>query len=115
MTPENRNPPLPEWALRERQTDMAWIRENLPTFWSTARTGYDAWGRGAIVVNIAPRPPGEGYPYGYALQTELDLGENERVKQMVRDYNPQQELVVVLLKSEERNSTYRIWVRPRPS
>ena len=42
---------VPDWAERERGGDLAWIRENLQVFWPLAQRGYQAVGRGAIVVD----------------------------------------------------------------
>jgi hypothetical protein len=38
----------------------------------------------------------------------MDYGEDENTKRTVNEYDPEREFVVVLLKSEERTSTYRV-------
>ena len=41
-------------------------------------------------------------------QSNIEEFEDEEAKRMVREYDPKQELVVVLLKSKNRESTYRV-------
>ena len=115
MTPEHRpeTPTLPDWALRERKRDMEWIRENLDLFWSAAVDGFKEDGRGAIVVDAESRPTGRGNPFGYVPGEVLDSAKDEEIKRMVREYDPQRELVLVLLKPEDRTSTYRVVVKRR--
>ncbi|MCZ7545093.1 MAG: hypothetical protein M5R40_16920 [Anaerolineae bacterium] len=105
MTPDR---DLPDWARLERAGDFAWIRENLHVFWPAAQTAYAEAGRGALVVDTTSRPTGEGNPFGYFPKEVLDLFEDEDIARMVGEYDPEQEFVVVLLKSTERASTYRV-------
>ena len=49
MRPEHNNH-IPDWAQRERWTDLAWINDNLPAFTSAARIAYEHLGRGASVI-----------------------------------------------------------------
>jgi len=121
MTAENKrhhhnpNNNIPDWARRERGHDMEWIGENLHIFWPTATAAFEKQGRGAIVVDTTVQPiPGRGNPFGYFPQAVVETGDNEDIKRMVREYDPQHELVVVLLKSAERTSTYRVQVSPHP-
>lgn len=111
MTNEReRRPPMPEWAARERLSDMAWIAENLPFFWPAAQRAYAALGRGAITVDTTDSSSGDGHPFWYLTQEQLNaLGDND-ASRMVAEYEPTWELVTMLLKIEERVSTYRIGV-----
>ncbi len=115
MTPE-----MPDWARRERQRDMQWIRENLHVFVPAARAAFKEQGRGAIVVDTTKQPiKGMGNPLAYFPQAVIEAGSDEDTKRMVREYNPQEEFVVVLLNLRERASTYRVqafqivWERTR--
>jgi hypothetical protein len=85
MTAENERPELPEWAREERQRDLAWIKENMVLFREAAHTAFRQGGRGAIVVDTTSLP----------------------VERMVAEYEPEREFVIVLLKPEERTSSYR--------
>ena len=110
MTPENKN--LPEWARQEREGDLGWIRENLDVFDFAARIAYEGPGRGAIVVDTTAQPARRGgHPFGYFTQEQIEEYDDEDTERMVREYDPEREFVVVLLKPENRTSTYR--VRPR--
>ena len=104
-----RRPQIPEWARQERRADMGWIRENFHVFWPTAKQAYAEFGRGVIIVDTTQQPiPGGGHPFGYFAQEQVQEHGDEDTKRMVGEYNPQQEFVVMLLKPEERTSTYRI-------
>ena len=106
-------PDLPAWALRERQSDLGWIAENLHVFLPVVESASDEIGRGAIVVDTTSRPTGEGNPFGYLSQAEIDQHDDEDIKRMVQEYDPANEFVVVLLKSDDRTSSYRVQIRRR--
>jgi len=99
---------FPFWAERERAADLAWIAENMHVFWPAAQSAYNEMGRGAIVVDTTVRPTGQGHPFGYFPQEMVEQTDDEDVQRMVREYDPAQEIVVVLLKSQDRVSTYRV-------
>ena len=113
MTPETED--IPDWARRERQPDLAWIVENIHIFWPAATTAFEKQGRGAIVVDTTSRPAGEGNPFGYFPQEFFEQRDYEDTNRMVAQYDPETELVVMLLKSIDRTSTYRLrGVLPKP-
>src|SRR6476646_444734 len=108
--PERRRPSIPEWAEHERLSDMAWIAENLHVLWPAAQTAFAALGRGAITVDTTSTPTNAGHPFYYLTQEQVnELGDLDALR-MVGAYDPTWELVTMLLKSEERVSTYRIGV-----
>jgi hypothetical protein len=100
----------PEWARRERASDLAWIRENLDVLWPAAEQAYEDVGRGAIVVDTTQRPTGQGHPFGYFPQEDLQKYEDEDINRMMEEYDPSWEMVTVLLKPQNRTSTYRVGV-----
>ena len=107
MTPEN--PKIPDWAQRERESDLDWIVENLNVFRTASSLSFAEAGRGAIVVDTTILPaPGLGYPCGYFSQKQVEKAANDDTKRMVEEYDPSQEFVLVLLKSGDRTSTYRV-------
>ena len=109
--PERRQrPPLPEWAAKERLSDMAWIAENLHLFWPAAQAAFTELGRGAITVDTTDSSTGDGHPFWYLTQEQIStLGDTDAAR-MVVAYDPSWELITMLLKIEERVSTYRIGV-----
>ena len=112
MSPEKRQ--IPDWARRERQRDMEWIRENLFIFWPAATAAYVKQGRGAIVVDTTSQPiRGKGNPFGYFPQAMIEARDDEDAKRMVREYDPDWEFVLVMLKPRDRASTYRVQARWR--
>lgn len=100
----------PAWAKRERLRDMAWVAENLAAFWPAAREQYGRFGRGAIVVDTTLCPAGRGHPFAYLPQDEVAAHYDSDAGRMVQTYNPELEVVIVLLKPQDRLSAYRIWV-----
>jgi len=99
---------LPAWAERERWGDLAWIGENLHVFWPAAQRAHEELGRGAIVVDTTSRPTGEGNPFAYLTQDAAERTDDVDLQRMVEEYEPQQELVISLLKAYNRVSTYRV-------
>jgi hypothetical protein len=71
MTAEREEPDIPEWAREERQSDLKWIAENLPSFWPAAQAQFAARGRGVVVIDTTQQPdPNAGHPM-YYLPREL--------------------------------------------
>ena len=99
---------LPAWAERERLGDLAWIGENLQVFWPAAQKAHEDLGRGAIVVDTTSRPTGEGNPFAYLTQDVAGRTGDGDLQRMVGEYDPQEELVISLLKAYNRVSTYRV-------
>ena len=106
---------FPAWAERERAGDLAWTKENLHVFWPSAQMGHEELGRGAIVVDTTSRPTGEGHPFGYLPQENVVESGDEDAQRMVREYDPDWEMVTVLLKTDDRVSVYRVGVLSRES
>jgi hypothetical protein len=107
MTPERQK--KPDWAHQERQTDFAWISWNLDVFWAAGTAAFEDVGQGAIAGDTTSLPvPGAGHPFGYLPREQIGKYGDEDTKRMAVEYNPAQELVLVLLKSNERSSTYRV-------
>lgn len=101
---------IPDWAKRERLSDMAWIVENFEAFCSAVQQQYQSQGRGAIVVDTTVQGSNGGHPFFYYPQDQLiKLGDAD-AQRMAREYDPKIEIVVVLLKPKDRLSVYRFRV-----
>lgn len=99
---------LPDWAVRERWTDLAWISDNLPAVTSAARIAYDALGRGAVVIDTAYLTAGGSHPAAYFTEGEILRYDDADINRLVGAYVPNEELVLVLLKASRRTSAYRV-------
>jgi hypothetical protein len=113
MSPEGNHRPHPEWAERERLHDLAWIGENLFEFWQAAQRGYEALGRGAIAVDTTVQPnPEQGNPLFYLAQKVIPempfCGADEM--RMVASYDPTWQFVTILIKDQQRVSSYRVGI-----
>ena len=110
MSPEKRD--IPDWARKDRWRDLEWITENLHIFWPAATDAYVELGRGAIVVDTTQQPiPGLGHPFGYFTQVQIEQKDDEDAKRMVREYDPDGEFVLMMLKPKDRTSIYRVQAR----
>lgn len=108
--PEREQRRIPEWAERKRAIDLSWIGENLPQFWEAAHRGYEADGPGALVVDTTIQPTGAGHPFAYVTQEQIQqFGGRDEIR-MVAAYDPSWELVIVLLKPQDRISSYRVGI-----
>ena len=109
MPAEWGGPDLPDWARNERASDLAWIAENLPSFWPAAQARFSAQGRGVVVVDTTQQPdPSAGHPMYYLSREAAEQAGDEDVIRMLKEYAPEREFIVLLLKPEERTSTYRV-------
>lgn len=106
MTGKERSP-IPRWAERERSSDLQWIVENMYVLWPAAQNAYASKGRGALVVDLTTLM-GTGHPFLYSPKADIVEHADTDALRMVTQYDPQRELVIILLKSEERSSTYRL-------
>src|SRR5512143_120394 len=97
---------MPDWARRERLADFAWLADNLQVLWPAAQHGHKAQGRGAVVIDTTATPDGDGHPFYFMPEATFERLEHADALRMVRRYDPTAELVVMLLKTGERDSTY---------
>ena len=112
MTPEHGS--IPDWARMDRQRDLEWIQENLHIFWPAATDAYVELGRGALVVDITQQPiAGLGHPFGYFTQAEIEKKNDADAKRMVREYDPDWEFTLMMLKPKDQMSIYRVQARWR--
>ena len=104
---------IPEWAERERVGDLSWIQDNAHVLWPAARQSYEEQGRGAIFIDTLTtfaHQEGLGNPMFYLNEAAIEKSEQHHdALRMVRAYDPDWELVSVLLK-KGRESTYRVGV-----
>jgi hypothetical protein len=97
------NEHIPGWAERERSGDFQWIGANMHVLWPAAQKAFTSAGRGALVVDLTTLL-GTGHPFLYS--PKADIGQDADALRMVNQYNPKRELVIMLLKADERSSTY---------
>jgi hypothetical protein len=104
-------PPIPDWAERERWADLAWIAAHLPNLHSAAGIAYEVLGRGAVVVETTYRTQDGGHPAAYLTQEQIARYEDADIDRLITGYTPEEELVVILLKDARRTSAYRVRAR----
>ena len=103
MRPEKEAPPT--WVS---QIDLDWIEQNFDVFQSAVRKVFDHVGRGAVVIDVTMPPVDDGHPFSYWPQSDLEKKNDDEVNRLVREYAPQEELVVILLKPKKTIHAYRV-------
>lgn len=100
---------IPDWARQEREADLRWVQGQTDVFFSIAITSYKSSSRrGALVVDTTVQMPGLGHPFSYVIQELLAELNDSDINRMVREYEPKHEFVIVLWKTDDRTSTYRV-------
>jgi hypothetical protein len=85
--------------------DKEWLAANLEMVGQIARDGFEVAGHGAVVVDLQ----GEGNPEPTIYLPSVSMpGHDEYTAGLVRDYSPDAEFVVVLIRPGEMESSYRV-------
>ncbi len=112
--PERDRRQIPDWAQKERAGDLAWIGENVHVFWPAAQQGFQESGRGALFIDtttLVRHEKGTSHPFVYLPEKAIEEKESlADALRMVHAYDPSWEFVSVLLKPQNRESTFRIGV-----
>lgn len=99
---------MPDWASQEREADHKWVQDHAAVFFRAANTAFENSSRGALVVDTTTRILGKGHPFGYVTQDELARLNDDDIDRIVGEYEPEYEFVIVLWKTGDRTSTYRV-------
>lgn len=99
---------ITNWHEKASEAELAWINENLPAFQQFAAEQYDEQGRGVILVNTGLSSKHQSHPYWYLPQAIIEDTENEQDIQHVREYDPQNEIIIIFQKPEIHSTTHRI-------
>jgi hypothetical protein len=105
MTPEKN---IDHPAEAQRDLELAWIDRNTSIFSAKASGYFGLVGRGAIIVDSAPKPLSEGPLFTYFSKEQLEHIADADINEMVDGYNPEQEFIVLLLLSQNQTRAYRI-------
>jgi len=103
VTQERRR--LQEAQQPERSADLAWIEENRALFWLSATVAFEEHGHGVLMVDLISESPDRGHFFSYYAEGELEL-EDPDLCRYLRDYDPDREFIVVLLKPGGNSNVY---------
>jgi hypothetical protein len=92
----------------ERNADLAWLAENLEVFCGAAQSGFEQAGRGALAIDLTNPLETGGYPAAYWPQSYVDEFASQAVARVVQTYDPENDVVIMLLKAGEKMSIYRL-------
>ena len=73
-----------------------------------ATLAFEDLGRGAIIVDTTSIAAGDRHPCAYYPEEAIQRYEDKDINRLVTQYDPHDELVVILLKAESRTSSYRL-------
>ena len=105
MSPEKN---IDQYAEAQRELELAWIGQNAPRFSAKATGYFSLVGRGAIIVDTASKPLTEGALFTYFSKEQMEHIADVDVNDMVDEYDPDEEFVVLLLLPENQTRAYRI-------
>jgi hypothetical protein len=100
----------PDREDQERQKDLTWIEENRTLFWLAATVAFEELGYGAVVVDLISKPFAHGHSFGYYTEGEMEP-QGPELRRHLRDYNPDREFIVLLLKPGGQKDVY-LYTRP---
>ncbi len=84
-----------------KATELAWLKENVAAFWSTAYAGYCEGGRGAVVIDTTTEGMGEDTPFQYSLQALIEAQEDstsQQLAELVAGFDPESQFVAVFIR-----------------
>ena len=92
----------------QRELELDWIDQNSFLFSHKAAGHFSLVGRGAIIVDAAARRLGEGTLFTYFSKEQMEHLTDDEISNIVDDYDPTNEFVVLLLLPQEGKRVYRV-------
>ena len=105
MTPEKNTSYQFEF---QHELELAWIDRNTTLFSSKASGYFSLVGRGAIIVDATVKRLGEGTLFTYFSKEQMEHLTDDEISNIVDDYDPTKEFVVLLLLPREGKRVYRV-------
>ena len=103
MNPEHKN--KPDQISQEHLRDQGLIEKNRALFWLVSTVAYEQSEPGALVVDMEePSTEGE-YPFSYLTKGEIEI-KDEHLDNLLREYDPHREFVIVFSRVNERFNVY---------
>ena len=110
---------MPETAAQLRRRHLAWLDRNARTFAEDAPRAYLDSGRGAYVVTTTTVPPTLApLEYWTAVEKVPDTEDGRHIARMIREYDPDRQVVVIFREPDYgvRGYRYSLTVRcPSPN
>ena len=99
---------IDQYAEAQRELEMAWAGQNAVLFSAKATGYFGLVGRGAIIVDAAAKPLSDGPLFTYFSKEQMEHFVDVDVNDMVDEYNPDKEFVVLFLLPQNQTRAYRI-------
>lgn len=100
--------PPPKWVAsppwgKSRPEDLNWIKDNRTVLWLATTVAFEEIGYGFIFVDLTEQTEGEGHPFGYYSEGELEPQQDGKLRRLLEEYDPDREFISLLWKGEERS------------
>ena len=92
----------------QHEVELAWIEHNTPLFTGKASGYFGLVGRGAIIVDAASKPLSEGPLFTYFSKEQMKHIADNDVNEMVDDYDPSNEFIVLILLPQDEKRAHRV-------
>ena len=95
-----------QYIQSEREVDLGFFKNMVPILQMRSTLKTEALGRGAIVLNYDPIEGEEKtHHFGFIEKDGIHTyRESEAIIPLVEQYNPENEVVIILVKDEEANA-----------
>jgi hypothetical protein len=94
----------------ERLWDLIWLARYLRLFGIVARNAYPILGRGVVVIDATVRSVWGRHPWGYLPLADVELSRVPEAFSLAQRYDPEQELVAMIVKGHGQAQVYRLRV-----
>lgn len=99
---------FPDYEMRETLSDLSFIEDHLLAFRTVVYDHFLLYGSGAVIVDTNGNTSAPFRSAWYLPHDQLETLDEPIVKSMVNSYDPSSEIVIVLLKAEDRQRVYRV-------
>ena len=102
------NPNISSWPEKTREAENAWIEDNMDVLSKYASEQYEENGRGAVYIDTAHYDKEMGHPFSFMPLGILEEDGREEVVAQVREYDPFQDFILILMKETPHFSLHQI-------
>lgn len=101
------NPNISSWSEKTNEAENAWIKDNMDVLSKYASEQYEENGRGAVYVDTSQYEKESGHPFSYMPLGVLEEDGRGEVVTQVREYDPFQDFILILMKETPRFSLHQ--------
>jgi hypothetical protein len=91
--------------ISQELLDQDLIEENRALFWLVATVACEQSEHGALMVDLREPSTEGGYPFSYLTKGEIEF-KDDHLDNLLREYDPHREFVIVFSRPDERFNVY---------